>query len=541
MSRFSVKHPAIMCLLPAILVVVLRLACLSYLPIPDPGVHDEFSYLLGAETFASGRLANPPHPMWVHFETFHVNLQPKYATKYPPGQSLVLALGQKLFGHPWYGVVAGVSFMCACICWMLQGWLPLRYALWGSLLAVLQFGLFSYWINSYWGGGLAAAAGALVLGALPRLARSDNTSAALLGAIGIVLLANTRPYEGLITTMAAAVALLWWRKKLHRPWRSLFQARMIAPAGVVFFCAAMAMGYYDYRVTGKPWVMPYAINQEMYAASPHLWFLPLGTAPTYRHDLLRSFWTGFDRDLYLKTRANPLRMLPQFIAILLRSYMLPFFLLVLLTVILAPTRKVRLAFAICTALAVGLMLEKGLAAHYYAPVAGLVMFLAVTGMRSVLQTFPPQSIVHLAMRVSFAELFLYVFAIETVNSATQETEFTNFVMQRRSTIETLMRQGTRHLVIVRYAPGRNTNAEWVYNKADIDASDIVWARDMGDEQNFELIDYYQGRKVWLLEPDAVPLRLSRLTVENKTFQTLPSSGLYSPAVRTATPTFPRAK
>src|SRR5262249_23471972 len=200
--------------------------------------------------------ANRAHPMWVHFETFHVNMQPTYATKYPPGQSLFLALGQRLFGHPWYGVVLSVSFMCACICWMLQGWLPLRYAMWGSLLAVIQFGLFSYWINSYWGGALAAAGGALVLGSLPRLARSERASVALLGACGIALLANTRPYEGLITLVASTVALMWWREKLKRPWLALFRTRVVVPAALLLFFVALAMGYYNYRVTGKPWVMP---------------------------------------------------------------------------------------------------------------------------------------------------------------------------------------------------------------------------------------------------------------------------------------------
>src|SRR5262249_25353994 len=171
--------------------------------------------------------------MWVHFETFHVNLKPTYATKYPPGQSLFLALGQKLFGHPWYGVLISVSLMCACICWMLQGWLPLRFACWGSLLAILQFGLYSYWINSYWGGALAAAGGALVLGALPRLARREDAATVLLGACGIALLANTRPYEGLITILATAVALLWWRRKLRRPWGSLFKAQVLIPPAVL--------------------------------------------------------------------------------------------------------------------------------------------------------------------------------------------------------------------------------------------------------------------------------------------------------------------
>src|SRR6516165_8516515 len=184
-------------LVAGLLALGARLALLPELPIPEPKVSDEYSHLLLGDTLAHGRLANPTHPMWIHFETFQENWRPTYASMYYPGYGAFLALGQVVMGHPFWGVWFSSGLMCAAICWALQGWMPAGWALLGSFVVIVRLGTFSYWVDSYWGGTVTALAGALALGALPRIKEKRRVRDSLTLAFGTSLLAYTRPYEGL--------------------------------------------------------------------------------------------------------------------------------------------------------------------------------------------------------------------------------------------------------------------------------------------------------------------------------------------------------
>jgi hypothetical protein len=62
--------------------------------------------------------------------------------------------------------------------------------------------------------------------------------------------------------------------------------------------------------------------------------------------------------------------------------------------------------------------------------------------------------------------------------------------------------GGQHVVFVRYGLKHDLGDEWVYNDADIDASQVVWARELDGDSNAELMRYFSGRSVWLVEPEA---------------------------------------
>jgi len=491
-------------LLIFLFVIGIRLVILPLLPVPVPGIHDEYSYLLLGDTLAHGRLTNPTHPMWMSFESFHINWFPTYCSKYPPGQGAVLALGE-LLGLPWIGVVVSVGAMCAAILWMLQARLPTRWALLGGMLVALKFGIASYWINGYWGGAVAATGGALVLGAMPRIIRYAKARDALLLGLGVSMLANTRPYEGLLLSIPVGAWLLWWlagRTKSSLSARTRV-ARVMAPLIAVLMLTLVFMGYYNMRLTGNALLFPHVLNSRTYSTMGlFLWDHPK-PPKEYHNQQFDDFYNGWEREDYQNTWRDAWNVS---LEKLTRSgstyfwwgalYLLPGL------VFVYRDRKMRLPLLIFGLCATGFLATIWSFPHYASPATCVIFLLLVQAIRH-LRT------IRVAGRpfgaaLACAAIFLLVADVSLLASNHQcdPLEWTCQGDPSRAAIqERLSHTPGKHLILVRYEEDHNIHDEWVYNGAEIDSAKVLWARELDAEQNARLLAYFKERQVWLVEPD----------------------------------------
>ena len=479
-------------LLAGLLPVIARAFLLPILPIPRPAIQDEFSYLLAADTFAHGRLANPTPALPEHFETLQELIRPVYASKYPPLPGLVMAAGQKFTGQPWIGVWLSMGLFCAVLCWALQGWLPAVWALAGSLVAVLHIGMVSYWTESYWGGTLTAIGGALLVGAIPRLIERPRISALLTYAAGLAVLANTRPFEGFVFALACSGWLIF--RSRNRKQIVLAMALLLAPV-------AAGMAYYNARLTGHVLELPYVAHDRQYALlEPVLWDTHVRPQPVYATAALRDFWQA---DLREKQKAHR-----QFLGahiwdllLVVRFFIgLPLAMCVLL--VARPLWRdpaARFALILGAAAYLGPALDTRVWPHYAAAETVLVYILAACALRALRNAWDGLDGAYLMWGA--LAVFLVPTALGLLSPSNRYLIGSeNFLTDaKHSTVEErLEKLPGRQLVLVSYGPKHDLYEELVYNRADIDASKVIWARSLGPSADRALIRRYPDRQVWSL-------------------------------------------
>jgi hypothetical protein len=251
--------------------------------------------------------------------------------------------------------------------------------------------------------------------------------------------------------------------------------------------------------------MPYQINRAAYAVAPYfLWQSPR-PEPAYRHQVMRDFYVSVSaRESELRAFQTA-RTLPGFLNGLARRILIVLFFflgpvlmppLIMLPWILRDRRR-RFLILAAAIFFVGLLGSVFINANYMAPATALIFAIVVEASRRLRLWRPGGQPVGAALVRAVPCMCIALFLVQVGWKAAAPTPD----LPRTRVLHSLEGQPGRQLAIVRYAPGHDSRYEWVYNSADIDASRVIWAREMTAADNRELLDYYKDRNVWLVQPD----------------------------------------
>ena len=348
---------------------------------------------------------------------------------------------------------------------------------------------------------------------------------ALLMAAGIILLATSRPYEGILLCLPVAFILgRWMFLGSNRPNTAVLLRRTAAPLALIVAAGAW-MGYYDYRAFGNPLTPPYAIDRATYAMAPYFIWQSARPEPEYRHALMRDFYyhnelVDFNKDHTLsaflsQSLIKGVRGLAFFAGIALLPP-----LIMLRRVLL--DHRIRFLVLCIPVLMAGMLIEIFLIPHYLAPFTVVFYAIGLQAMRHLRVWTPEGRPVGIGLVRSLvtvcivmAGLRLYAAPLHLTIHEWPASEWTDqwygpgeFGAQRAKIEDELERLPGNQMAIVRYSADHNPIDEWVYNAADIDGSKVIWAWDMGAAKNRELIQFYKNRKVWLVQPDTQPVAVT---------------------------------
>jgi hypothetical protein len=268
------------------------------------------------------------------------------------------------------------------------------------------------------------------------------------------------------------------------------------------------MTYYNWRVTRDPLKMPQQVYVATYNAAPVFLWQAQPPTPVYRNKQMRDFHTGWELRPYLKQRASFGGLIAgvsgRFFK-LLRSYfrLWPLLLPFLALPWALKNRWIQLTVLIWSLLTLASFQVTWTFFHYAAPALGLFFLIAVHCLRQLrLWRWRGKPV---GLFLARGCVLLSVVSLPlTFWSVAQQNRYPG----RNKIVAKLTQRGGKHLVVVRYDPSEDNPVEWVYNRADIDNAEIVWAREIDGVHDLELLNYFKDRRVWLLEVSRGSTRLS---------------------------------
>lgn len=129
--------------------------------------------------------------------------------------------------------------------------------------------------------------------------------------------------------------------------------------------------------------------------------------------------------------------------------------------------------------------------HYFAPAAAPAYFLIAASAQRVWER---------GSRPLGRRLLIIVVVIASLDMGTPLRQLMrergDWAVQRAELLETLRDRPGSDLVFVHYPPGYDGIREWVYNRADIDAAPVVWARSLQPALDAEVVKHFRGHRVW---------------------------------------------
>ncbi len=327
---------------------------------------------------------------------------------------------------------------------------------------------------------------------------------AALWSLGCVQAVLARPYEGGVLALLSAMELVRLlarsplsREQKRRQWIACAaSAALPACAGLLFLLTV------NQASTGSPWRLAYQEHARQYQIRRTFFWQKDRPAPPYRHESIRAVYEGL-----LRRDMPPLERIRTNFATYRDHYGSLKFNIAGLAAAAAWGAGAGLAWVLWVVFA-------GLAAvwsivwtmpHYYAPFAAFLAVAVAGGAGAAAQRNwfgrPRPGLVAL--------LFVGLLAPGFGPPLKREPLRVPFLSRRTEIITRLEKDPERHLILVRYRPGRNWYEEWVYNDADLENAKILWARWHESPRLPEFLSRHRDRVVWLLEADLPGYPLER--------------------------------